>query len=138
MDAKVLKNKARQQVGRLGEDIACRFLEEKGFNVIDRNYRKFIGEIDIIAKKDNILYFVEVKTVSRENSKGEESGTASQYRAEDNIHPQKLKRLSRAINAYLSEKVGDVDCVWRCDAVIVNLSISNKKAQVKYLENIFA
>ncbi len=138
MDAKVLKNKDRQQVGRLGEDIACRFLEGKGFSVIDRNYRKFIGEIDIIAKKDKILYFVEVKTVSRENSKGEESGTASQYRAEDNIHPQKLKRLSRAINAYLSERVGDIDCVWQCDAIIVNLSISNKKAQVKYLENIFA
>ncbi|TSC54756.1 MAG: hypothetical protein LiPW30_222 [Parcubacteria group bacterium LiPW_30] len=138
MDSKVLKNKERQQVGRLGEDIACRFLEEKGFSVIDRNYRKFIGEIDIIAKKDKILYFVEVKTVSRENFKEGESGPTSQYRAEDNIHPQKLKRLSRAINSYLSEKVGNVDYVWQCDAIIVNLFTANKIAKVKYLENIFA
>lgn len=138
MDLKVLKNKEKQQVGVLGENIACRFLETKGFSVIDRNYRKFIGEIDIIAKKDKILYFVEVKTVSRENFNKERSESDVQYRAEDNIHPQKLKRLSRAINSYLLEKTGNVDCVWQCDAVIVNLCISNKKAQVKYLENIFA
>lgn len=132
----IKKNADKQVVGRVGEDIACNFLEKKGFVIVGRNYRKFIGEIDIIAKKDRVLHFVEVKTVSRGSIR--HALDNSGHRAEDNIHPQKLKRLSRAINSYLSEKTGDVDCDWQCDAVIVDLFVDDKKAKVKYLENIFA
>lgn len=130
------RNQAKQMVGRVGEDLACRFLERKGFSIVDRNYRKFTGEIDIIAKKDKTLYFIEVKTVSRENFELGESMLG--HRTEDNIHPQKLKRLSRAINSYLQEKWAGVDCDWQCDAVVVNLFTKEKKAKIKYLENIFA
>jgi putative endonuclease len=136
MKADIEKNVDKQTVGRVGEDIACNFLERRGFDIVGRNYRKFIGEIDIIAKKDKVLHFVEVKTVSRVSIGHVQDNSG--YRAEDNIHPQKLKRLSRAINSYLSEKTGDVDCDWQCDAVIVNLFVDIKKAKVKYLENIFA
>lgn len=136
MSSSVERNQAKQVVGRIGEDLACRFLERKGFCVVDRNYRKFIGEIDIIAQKDEMLYFIEVKTVSRENY-GSREGVLG-HRAEDNLHPQKLKRLSRAINSYLQEKRAGMDCEWQCDAVIVNLFMEEKKAKIKYLENIFA
>jgi len=47
-------------IGRLGEDIATGYLKNRGFHIITRNYRKKWGEIDIIAKKDNVLHFVEV------------------------------------------------------------------------------
>ncbi len=47
--------------GKKGEDIACRYLENKGYKVIGRNYRKARGEIDIIAKYCHFLVFIEVK-----------------------------------------------------------------------------
>ncbi|QHT69010.1 YraN family protein [Rhodocytophaga rosea] len=48
--------------GNTGEKMASKFLEEKGYEVLERNYRYKKAEIDIIAKKENVLVFVEVKT----------------------------------------------------------------------------
>lgn len=56
----------KQKLGALGEDIACKYLENNGYRVIERNYLKKWGEIDIIAKKGNKIHFVEVKAVSRD------------------------------------------------------------------------
>lgn len=49
-------------IGKKGEDIAYEYLVKKGYIILERNYRKSYGEIDIIATKDNILVFIEVKT----------------------------------------------------------------------------
>ena len=51
-------------LGNLGEDYACEVLEGLGYEVLDRNFRSRFGEIDIIARKDGFLCFVEVKTRS--------------------------------------------------------------------------
>ena len=51
-------------IGKMGEDLAASFLEEKGFEIVKRNYRHKRSEIDLIVKKDNWLIFVEVKTRS--------------------------------------------------------------------------
>jgi Holliday junction resolvase-like predicted endonuclease len=63
---------AKRQTGDIGEEVACKYLENKGFSVMERNYLRKWGEIDIIAQKDingaKRLYFIEVKTVSRESS----------------------------------------------------------------------
>lgn len=45
----------------MGEEIACRLLKEKGYRIIETNFRTRFGELDIIASKDNFLVFVEVK-----------------------------------------------------------------------------
>ncbi len=52
----------RQALGRKGEELACRFLEKKGYHILTRNYRTRTGEIDIIARDGGVLVFVEVKT----------------------------------------------------------------------------
>ena len=51
----------------LGETAACNYLKERGYEIIERNFRKGYGEIDIIAVKEDLLVFVEVKT--RSNNK---------------------------------------------------------------------
>ena len=48
-------------IGKKGEDIAVVFLKKKGWKILERNYRKQYGEIDIIARKQNLLIFIEVK-----------------------------------------------------------------------------
>lgn len=52
----------KKTIGKIGEDTACAVLTDKGYTVVERNYRCREGEIDIICTRDNALYFVEVKT----------------------------------------------------------------------------
>jgi len=117
----------KQKIGEIGENIAARFLMKRGFAVLDRNYTKKWGEIDIVAKKGDILYFVEVKSVSWETSG---------YNPEDNMHPWKLKRLSRVIQTYLLSKNVDDDLEWQVDLLVVYLDLKNKRARVKVVSDI--
>ena len=54
--------KERQHTGRTGEVIACDFLKERGYSIVERDYRSRIGEIDIVAKHREYLVFCEVNT----------------------------------------------------------------------------
>lgn len=58
----------KQKIGQIGEDCACEYLEKNSYKIIERNYLKKWGEIDIIAKKGSKIHFVEVKAVSRDLS----------------------------------------------------------------------
>jgi len=130
----------KQKVGETGENVACRFLMKHGFEIVERNYWKKWGEIDIIAKSFDkaqdreIVRFIEVKTVSCKTLVDVTRGTDT-YRPEDNIHPWKLKRLSRTIQTYLLEK-GNDDIEWQFDVMAIYLDMSNKKAKVNFLEDI--
>ncbi|MBT3282721.1 YraN family protein [bacterium] len=130
----------KQKVGEIGENVACRFLMKHGFEIVERNYWKKWGEIDIIAKSFDkaqdreIVRFIEVKTVSCKTLVDVTRGTDT-YRPEDNIHPWKLKRLSRTIQTYLLEK-GNDDIEWQFDVIAIYLDMSNKKARVNFLEDI--
>jgi len=54
--------KQRQQTGAAGEQIACDFLQEQGYRLVERNHRTRLGELDIIAEYEEFLVFCEVKT----------------------------------------------------------------------------
>ncbi len=56
-----------QHTGQSGEDLAARFLEANGYQIIERNYRYRRAEVDLIAQKEQLLIFVEVKTRKNNN-----------------------------------------------------------------------
>lgn len=126
----------KQIIGETGEKVADRFLVKQGFSILDRNYTKKWGEIDIVAQKENKLFFIEVKSVSRENLVNVSRETLDQYKPEDNMHPWKLKRLSRTIQTYLlDKKIGD-DIEWQVDLMVVYLDLKNKKAKIKVVSDL--
>jgi len=133
----------KRKIGDIGEKIAEKWLNDKGFSILDRNYLKKWGEIDIVAKNKGIYRFIEVKTISREIAPTQNGvGGADEYRPEENVHPAKLKRLHRTIESYLIEKnilqndSGQVEGEWQLDVVTVHLDIERKLAKVNILENI--
>jgi len=136
LSSKMTNVTEKQSIGRLGEDLAVKHLENKGFNIIERNYLKKYGEIDIIAKINDIIHFIEVKSVSRENNPNVSRVTADGYRPEDNIHAQKLKRLSRTIQAYLLSNYQSEEPVWVFDVITVKINMDKHQAHVKVLEDL--
>lgn len=133
----------RVTTGRIGEDLACTFLEKEGFTVVDRNFRKKWGEIDIIAKKAKKLHFIEVKTVSRETfypvsreTSPKRPKTKGYYRPEDNIHPIKLRKIGRMAETYLWQKHVSHETKWQIDAVTVYLNEKDRAEKITYIPNI--
>ena len=102
--------------GNLAEDKACEFLLNSGFLIVEKNFYSRFGEIDVIATKDEVLHFIEVKS-------GLDYESAIQ-----NITPQKLSRLIKTGNVYLKKNVLDVDFVY--DAIVVT------PKNIEFVENI--
>ena len=123
-----------QKTGEIGENVAVKFLMKHGFAILDRNYTKKWGEIDIIAEKENKLHFVEVKSVVREVLENISPENLDEYRPEDNMHPWKLQRLGRTIQSYLMEKKFEGD--WQLDLITVKIDQQSRKAKVEMIENI--
>lgn len=117
----------KQKIGEIGENIACKFLVKQQFTILDRNYTKKWGEIDIIAEKSNKLYFIEVKSVTRETP---------DRRPEENMHPQKMERMARVIQTYILSKKIPANKEWQVDLLLVYLNLKNKKAKINKIENL--
>jgi putative endonuclease len=130
----------KRSVGDTGEGVACRYLESKGYRVLERNYLRPWGEIDIIAEKPDRtgakkLYFVEVKSVSRENNAAVTHEPGG-FRPEENVHPAKLKRLHRAVQTYLLDHKVPEATDWQIDVACVYLDFSTRKAKVEIIDNV--
>lgn len=129
---KNIKNPTERQIlGEIGEDFACNFLKDTGFKIVERNYFRKWGEIDIVVKKKDQIHFIEVKTVSIEK---ETLDKVDKYRPEDNMHPWKLKRLGRIIETYLLEK--DIENNWQFDVITVYLDKNRGLLKIDFLEDI--
>ncbi len=129
---------AKQILGQKGEEYAALFLVEHGYTVISRNYRQKWGEIDIVAQKGNDLRFVEVKTVTRRTTDSKEGMLhVDHYEPEDNIHPWKLKRLSRAIETYLLDKDVSDKIDWQLDVISVYVNWKGELGSIEWLEGVF-
>ena len=111
-------------VGSMGESIAAKYLHRKGYHIIENNYRTRYAEIDLIARKNNLLVFIEVKT-----RVGERYGSP-----EEAISHNKLYRLVKNAQAYIVRR----SCMkeYRIDAVCIVLDESNCLKRISHHENI--
>lgn len=120
------------QTGALGEYIACTFLAQKGFRIIEKNYRKPWGEIDIIAEKAGVVRFVEVKAFSGDLDMF--SRESNGYRPEEQIHPAKLRKIVRTAQLYMAYKEDDRE--YQIDAIGVILDPITRRARCRHFEQI--
>ncbi len=123
----------KRKLGNIGEDFCVKHLVKHGYSILDRNYLKKWGEIDVVAKKNGIIHFVEVKTKELQSFMW---NNFDNYDPEENVHPWKLKRLSRAIQTYLMEKNVDDDTEWQVDVAAVFLDLDAEKASIRIVEDV--
>jgi putative endonuclease len=120
---KQVKSQEKSELGRAGEEIACKYLSKYAFIILERNWQFRHKEIDIIALKDNILHVVEVKTRS------------SSYfeRPQDAVTKQKQRFLITAINDYINQH--DFDGEIQFD--IFSVLIENGKETLEFIPDAF-
>ena len=123
----------KRKFGNIGEDFCVKHLVKHGYSILDRNYLRKWGEIDIVAQKGSVIHFFEVKSVSHETIP---NSVWESYEPEENVHPWKLKRLSRVIQTYLMDKDISDDTEWQVDIAAVFLDFKAKKATIKITEDI--
>jgi putative endonuclease len=133
------KQGKRNQVGAYGEKIAENYLKKLNFSILDTNYLKKWGEIDIVAQETQgsikRVHFVEVKTVSYETKAALQKAISyGTWRPEENVHFAKIQRLNRAIESWLTEKQYDGD--WQIDVIAVRIVTHEKYASVKFIPNV--
>jgi len=114
----------RQETGMLGEKIACDFLGKNGYQIIETNYRCRDGEVDIIAKEQDMLVFVEVRT-----KKSFLFGTP-----EESITQRKKEKLRAVAEDYRQYHDG-LPPEWRIDVVAIQMDGSGKINRVEIIEN---
>jgi putative endonuclease len=120
------KKKATQPTGRQGESLAAEFLVKQRYVIVEYNYRKPYGEVDIIARDGGTLVFIEVKT-------RKSSGFGSAFEAVDG---RKQRRLSRIAQEYLQSR-GLLGSPARFDVVAIRLDGDNRPVTIDHIKNAF-
>ena len=104
----------KSEIGVFGENLACEYLKNNGYHVLERNFQKPWGELDIIAKhKDGTLVFVEVKTMTE----------GAELKPEDQLTQSKLKKLRRTASMYagVNEELIKDSKGWRLDLIAIDI-----------------
>ena len=114
----------RRSLGDRGEDLAAAHLKKQGYNILARNYRTPIGEIDLVARHQGVLVIIEVKTRrSRRFGSPQEA-----------VHPAKQERLRHLAEYYLQQQgLGEV--MVRFD--VVGILWQEEKPQIEVIEGAF-
>jgi len=111
------------ELGKLGEELAIKYLTTKGFVIRDKNWRFQKAEVDIIAQKENLLIAVEVKTRS-----SVDFGSPEEF-----VNPKKIKLLGKAMDEYI--RIHDLDVEFRFD--IIGVVPRGLEYEIEHLEDAF-
>ena len=117
---------SKKQLGKTGELLAVKFLKQKGYQIIEQNYRSAWGEIDLIAQDGDVLVFVEVKT--RRSLKFGAPQIA--------VTNSKQRKMSKAALEYLQEK-DFFDYVCRFDVISIVFPPDPSEPIIEHIENAF-
>ncbi len=112
-----------RDIGRLGEDLAARYLQSQGYTILERNYRCQGGEIDLVAVEGSCLVFVEVRT-----RRSRRFGTP-----EESVTPWKKERLLRAAQSYVAER--GWEGFWRIDLLAIEVSPRGSVRRINLIKN---
>lgn len=115
---------ANQTLGKYGEDRAAEYLLDRGYQIIDRNWRCSVGEIDLVAKENDRFVFVEVKTRNG-------GGFGHPFEA---ITEQKVQRMRRLVAAWCESK-GAAGAKVRLDAIAV--LVRGGRVAIEHLKQVF-
>lgn len=130
-----LKQGSKNKTGAYGEEIAAKYLTRNGYQIIERNYLKKWGEIDIVARGTKEIRFIEVKTVSYETKDDlKRAISRGTWRPEENVYRVKLQRLHKAIESWIIEH--NYEGEWEIDVVAVRIVLRERYATVKYINNV--
>ena len=121
-----MKKFSTQNIGEIGEEYTVKFLEKKKYNILERNYSKRYGEIDIIAENKHYIVFVEVKTRHKD----------SMASAADAVNRQKQIRIIKTASLYLAENETEKFCRFDVCEVYIN-SDNLKLVDINYIEAAF-
>jgi putative endonuclease len=119
--------KDRQDVGKRGEELARKHLEQKGYKIVTTNFRCKLGEIDIIAKDKDVVVFVEVRTIT----------SAKFGPAYNTVTYPKQKQVKRVALFYIS-KYNLVNTQFRFDVIGITLNQRTGDYQLDHIPNAFA
>jgi putative endonuclease len=114
----------RSETGSMGEHVACDFLAENGYEILESNYRCTEGEIDIVARQEDTLVFVEVRT-----KKSRLFGTP-----EESITPAKSEKL-RTLAKYYRQEHDNLPQDWRIDVVAIEMEKDYRIKRIEIIEN---
>ncbi|MBL7085723.1 MAG: YraN family protein [Candidatus Cloacimonetes bacterium] len=115
-----------KQTGKLGEDIACDYLKKNGYKILQKNFEikvsRFLkSEIDIIAKKNETIHFIEVKTLKQ---KGREQFSA--FLPEDRVDFKKKQKLIKTAQIWLTKhKLPLQGTKWQIDIISVSILVQD-------------
>jgi putative endonuclease len=120
------------KVGILGEKTAEDYLRQKGYQILERNYSFIVsgpklGEVDIIAKKDGVISFVEVKALRQVLN--------SPFNPEDKVGFFKQRKIIKTAQSWLMKNKISLESKWQIDVVAVSLDSENKNAKIQHFQN---
>lgn len=115
-----------QKVGILAEQLAQKYLRDKDYQILAVNYKKPWGEIDIVAQKDGVFIFTEVKANSR---------LTQDFQPEERVNKDKFSHIVRTANAFLNERAS-LDKPWQIDIISVNFDLRGKTAQIRHFKKV--
>lgn len=121
-EASRIDNRHNQKIGKWGEEFASKWLTERGFEVIARNVRTPHGEIDIVAKKEDLLILIEVKTRTSD----------SMGLPEISVSPRKQQHMSAAAAYYAAEQEYNH---WQIDVIAIT-GKPGRRVEVHHFENV--
>ena len=113
-------------LGKIGENVAVKFLSKKGYEILEKNFKSLFGEVDLIARKDDSIVFIEVKT-----------------RTSDSFGPpylsvtkDKLRHIVNSALCYLRMK-GALGSNWRIDIVSIEMMDEKIIKNIELFENVY-